>query len=641
MTVASETNRTTLTSSGSLGPYSVGYIVISDADLAVYVAETLKTLTTHYTVANAGTTSNATITFTTGNAPTSGDQIVMVRSVSLIQSYNPANGDAFDSEVLEGTIDRVYHALQELDDKTEGTLKFSVALSGTTGANAGYNTTAETAGTITANKAARLGKALIFHATTGDLGLSATSFEGIETDITALAGIEDDIVALALIEDDITDAADNIAAIVAAPTQASNAATSATAAAGSATASAADAVSTAADVVLTNADVVLAEADKVQTGLDRIAVAADLVATNQDTIDTAADVVLAEADKVQTGLDRVATAADVVLAEADKVQTGLDRVATAADRVATNADVVTTAGSATGATASQVAAANSAAAVSATYDSFNDVYLGSMADGATASAGTATGAWAKNSSTVTVTSVSGTIEIGQVVTGAGIPTSPKPNILSTTGVGPVISFVLSDNMAAADASEALTFTGYGIYGLYSPDVTGKDGPALNNDGDALANGNLYFNTTDNEMRIYAGAEWIAATSAGTASLVVHKYVSDSSSPTSVASTAFTPDLAYTADNIIVFLNGVSLDSTDYTATTGTTITGLAALALSDELVVYAFKSFSTSDMVPIGGGTYTGDVTFNGKIIMSTAKKVEQRGAFMQSSTHQALFLGA
>ena len=108
----------------------------------------------------------------------------------------------------------------------------------------------------------------------------------------------------------------------------------------------------------------------------------------------------------------------------------------------------------------------------------------------------------------------------------------------------------------------------------------------------------------------------------------------------VASTAFTPDLVYTASNVIVFLNGVSLDSTDYTATTGTTITGLAALVASDELVVYAFKSFTTADMVPVGGGTYTGDVTFNGKIIMSTAKKVEQRGAFMQSSTHQSLFLG-
>ena len=147
---------------------------------------------------------------------------------------------------------------------------------------------------------------------------------------------------------------------------------------------------------------------------------------------------------------------------------------------------------ATNAAASEVAARASAAAVSQTYDNFSDVYLGSMADGATASSGSATGAWAKDSSTVTVTSVVGTIEAGQVVTGSGIPTSPKPNILSTTGVGPVTSFVLSDTMAAADASEALTFVGYGIHGAYH---VSKDGPELNNDGDALVVGNLYFNTS--------------------------------------------------------------------------------------------------------------------------------------------------
>ena len=35
------------------------------------------------------------------------------------------------------------------------------------------------------------------------------------------------------------------------------------------------------------------------------------------------------------------------------------------------------------------------------------------------------------------------------------------------------------------------------------------------------------------------------------------------------------------------------------------------------------------------GGTLTTDIT------MPTNKKVKQRGAFLQSSTHQALFLGA
>ena len=36
----------------------------------------------------------------------------------------------------------------------------------------------------------------------------------------------------------------------------------------------------------------------------------------------------------------------------------------------------------------------------------------------------------------------------------------------------------------------------------------------------------------------------------------------------------------------------------------------------------------------------TEDVTYTGNIIMPTNKKVQQKGAFMQSSTHQALTLG-
>ena len=45
--------------------------------------------------------------------------------------------------------------------------------------------------------------------------------------------------------------------------------------------------------------------------------------------------------------------------------------------------------------------------------------------------------------------------------------------------------------------------------------------------------------------------------------------------------------------------------------------------------------------VPASGGTFSGDVTHNGNITMATNKKIKQKGAFMQSSTHQALVLGA
>jgi len=41
-----------------------------------------------------------------------------------------------------------------------------------------------------------------------------------------------------------------------------------------------------------------------------------------------------------------------------------------------------------------------------------------------------------------------------------------------------------------------------------------------------------------------------------------------------------------------------------------------------------------------GASTFTGDTTHNGDVSMSKNKKLKQKGAFMQSSTHQALTLG-
>ena len=41
------------------------------------------------------------------------------------------------------------------------------------------------------------------------------------------------------------------------------------------------------------------------------------------------------------------------------------------------------------------------------------------------------------------------------------------------------------------------------------------------------------------------------------------------------------------------------------------------------------------------GGTFTGAITVNGGLATDTNSKIQQKGAFMQSSTHQALTLGA
>ena len=98
------------------------------------------------------------------------------------------------------------------------------------------------------------------------------------------------------------------------------------------------------------------------------------------------------------------------------------------------------------------------------------------------------------------------------------------------------------------------------------------------------------------MRIYDGGNWIAASAAGTASLTTYKFVATAAQTTftGVETQAPSASLSYSVLNLIVFLNGVRLDASDYTATNGTSIVLGSGAALSDELVVVAFKSFSVS-----------------------------------------------
>ena len=126
---------------------------------------------------------------------------------------------------------------------------------------------------------------------------------------------------------------------------------------------------------------------------------------------------------------------------------------------------------------------------------------------------------------------------------------------------------------------------------------------------------------------------------------------------------------YTVHQVSVYLNGVKLvegTGKDFQATNGSTITGLSALTAGDVVDVFCLSAFSVSDTVSAStGGTFSGNVSFGdnnitnvGSIALdsisadgteitissdmetATNKKIKQKGAFMQSSTNQALVLG-
>jgi hypothetical protein len=121
-------------------------------------------------------------------------------------------------------------------------------------------------------------------------------------------------------------------------------------------------------------------------------------------------------------------------------------------------------------------------------------------------------------------------------------------------------------------------------------------PALDNDGNALLVGALYFNTTDGVMKIYTTSGWISSSSASVATLATFEFVATEGQTVFTGSDENGQALSYTAPAIIVTLNGVRLrPDDDYTATDGVNLTLAAATTAGDELVVDAFGNFLVAD----------------------------------------------
>jgi hypothetical protein len=113
-------------------------------------------------------------------------------------------------------------------------------------------------------------------------------------------------------------------------------------------------------------------------------------------------------------------------------------------------------------------------------------------------------------------------------------------------------------------------------------------PSVDNDGNALLTGALYFDTVANEMRVYTGSTWKATGSAvnGTSSRQVY---------TATASqTTFA--IVYDVGFVDVYLNGVKLIVTsDFTATSGTNIVLATGATAGDIVDIVAYGAFDLAN----------------------------------------------
>ena len=165
---------------------------------------------------------------------------------------------------------------------------------------------------------------------------------------------------------------------------------------------------------------------------------------------------------------------------------------------------------------------------------------------------------------------------------------------ATNAANSATAAAASESAAAASAAAAATALDNFDDRYLGPK---SSNPTLDNDGNALLTGALYYRTTAPiGMKVYDGSQWLEASAAQQAALVTYEFVATAGQTTFSGADANALTLSYIAGGVMVSLNGVILrPGDDYTASNGTSIVLVSAAALGDELVVYAFSSFTVAN----------------------------------------------
>jgi hypothetical protein len=187
------------------------------------------------------------------------------------------------------------------------------------------------------------------------------------------------------------------------------------------------------------------------------------------------------------------------------------------------------------------------------------------------------------------------LKSGSTMTGAltlsGAPTIGLHAVTKTyaDAIGTAVAADAATASAAATAAAA-------SYDSFDDRYLGakSSAPSVDNDGNALATGALYWNSVTSVMQVWSGSAWGNITSGVTALRWSKTAAGGETTLNGADNNSVT--LAYTVGYEQVYLNGVLLSrGGDYTASTGSSITALTALAAGDIAEVIAFTPLAIAN----------------------------------------------
>ena len=493
-----------------VGPYAFTFEILDQTDIAVYKASTLLTLTTDYTVTiNANGTGSVTLVATAG---TSNITIVGAKNIQRTTDFT-TGGDLF-ANTLNDELDNQTIFIQQVAETAERGLKAPVV--DPTDINM----------TLPA-KASRVGTVLAFNATTGNpeagpsiasvttVAAQSANINTVATNIASVntvAGNITNVNTVAGVSGNVTTVASNIANV---------------------NAVGADLLEATSEINTVAVDI--ANVNTVGNNIASVNTVAGEIGAGQDVTVVAAN--LSGADTIGTVATNIANvnATGTNIANVNAVGADLLEAVSEINTVATDITNVNTVGAA-------IAAVNTVAGISS-----NVSTVAGISANVTTVAGINSAVSTVATNNANVTTVATNIasvntcatDIAQIITTANDLNEAVSeievcanNIANINTVGTNITNV--NTVAGISANVTIAATNVADINNFADVYQGAKAtdPTLRNDGSALQSGDLYFNTTDDVMKVREAGAWLAAFASLSGALIAANNLSDVTSTSS-------------------------------------------------------------------------------------------------------------
>jgi hypothetical protein len=375
---------------------------------------------------------------------------------------------------------------------------------------------------------------------------------------------------------------------------------SATAASTSAASALVSANSASASAVSANTSAIAASTSAVQASTSAASASVSQIAANTSAIAASTSAASALVSATSAGASVAAVQASAAAASTSAASASVSQIAaqTSAASAATSASnasgsAISASTSAASAAASAVSANTSAVNASTSAVNASTSAASASVSAIAASTSAASALVSANSATAAVSSIEGFSIAAQTsaasAAASAIAASTSEVNASTSAASASVSAIAASTSAVQAEAAWDEFDDRYLGAKASP-------PTVDNDGNPLVTGALYWSTAVNQMFVWDGSAWGGISS--TADIFRYKYTATG------GETSFSgPDdnaltLSYLVGKEQVYLNGVLLvRGTDYVASNGTSIASLAAVAASDILEVITFTAFDLASAI--------------------------------------------